>query len=289
MSAPQSPIVLLIGSFPEDLRLSELKSILEQGNIDVLITGKPPLSTEYYSARLAGITIERRASAIILSLDEQALEDIGSYNRFLRSAPFDIPIIIAAENFEAPQICGMLMLGAADFITSPFTPASVLPRIWRLFKYYELRSNVRGKMRELMGIQSLELLGESPTFLEEVRKLPLLAQCNVTVMIQGETGTGKELIARAIHYLSPRHNRPFVPIDCGAIPAELAESELFGHERGAFTSAVSKNPGLVSVAEQGTLFLDEVDGLGLSVQAKLLRFLQQKEYRPLGSCEIKKA
>jgi two-component system response regulator GlrR len=144
-------------------------------------------------------------------------------------------------------------------------------------------------MLELLGIPQLELLGESPSFLEEVRKLPLLAQCDVTIMIQGETGTGKELIARAIHYLSPRHNRPFVPIDCGAIPPELAESVLFGHERGAFTSAVAKNPGLVSVADQGTLFLDEVDGLGSSVQAKLLRFLQQKEYRPLGSSEIKKA
>src|SRR5262245_27444766 len=101
MSAPQSPIVLLIGSLRENGRLCALKSILEQGNIDVLHAEKSPLSTEYYSAWLAGITIERRASAIILSLDEQALADIGSFNGFLRSAPSDIPIIIAAENFEA--------------------------------------------------------------------------------------------------------------------------------------------------------------------------------------------
>jgi two-component system, NtrC family, response regulator GlrR len=289
MSAPHSLVVLILGSLSEDGHLRALKSILEQGNIEVLPTGKSLSSTEDYSAWLARIIIERRASAIILVLDEQALADIGSFNGFFKSALSDIPIIVAAENFEAPQICTMLKLGAADFITSPFTAASVLPRIWRLAKYDELRPNLRGKMRELLGIQQLELLGESPSFLEQVRKLPLIAQCDVTTLIQGETGTGKELIARAIHYLSPRHNRPFVSIDCGAIPPELAESELFGHERGAFTSAVAKNPGLVSAADRGTLFLDEVDGLRLSVQAKLLRFLQQKEYRPLGSCEIKKA
>ena len=133
------------------------------------------------------------------------------------------------------------------------------------------------------------LLGTSAPFVAEMDKLPSVGGCDVTVLISGETGTGKELIARAIHYMSARSAWPFVPVDCGAIPAELAESELFGHERGAFTGALTRTAGLVESARQGTLFLDEVEVLPLSVQAKLLRFLQQREYRALGSSEVRRA
>jgi two-component system, NtrC family, response regulator GlrR len=182
----------------------------------------------------------------------------------------------------------MLELRATDFITPPFTPASILPRVWRLLRHNASGAVTRGTLQEKMAMQRLGMIGQSPVFLDEIKKLSLLARCDITVMIAGETGTGKELIARAVHYLSPRSDRPFVPIDCGAIPPELTESELFGHERGAFTGAITKNLGLISAADQGTLFLDEVDALSLSVQAKLLRFLQEMEYRPLGSSEIKK-
>ena len=128
-----------------------------------------------------------------------------------------------------------------------------------------------------------QLLGESPAFLAEIRKIPLLAQCDVHVLISGETGTGKELCARAIHYLSPRAGRPFIAVNCGAIPVELVENELFGHERGAFTDASTAQGGLIHEAEGGTLFLDEIACLPLLAQVKLLRFLQDKEYRRLGS------
>ena len=128
-----------------------------------------------------------------------------------------------------------------------------------------------------------QLLGESPAFLAEIRKIPLLAQCDVNVLISGETGTGKELCARAIHYLSPRASRPFIAVNCGAIPVELVENELFGHERGAFTDASTAQGGLIHEAEGGTLFLDEIACLPLLAQVKLLRFLQDKEYRRLGS------
>jgi DNA-binding NtrC family response regulator len=103
------------------------------------------------------------------------------------------------------------------------------------------------------------------------------------VLISGETGTGKELCARAIHYLSPRTFKPFVPVNCGAMPVELVENELFGHKRGAFTSAATSEHGLIHEADGGTLFLDEIDLLPALAQVKLLRFLQDKEYRPLGS------
>ena len=133
------------------------------------------------------------------------------------------------------------------------------------------------------------LMGESPAFLAEVCKLPTVAACDAGVLILGETGTGKELFARAIHYLSPRRDQPFVPVNCGALPMELVENELFGHERAAFTGAATAEPGLIAEAEGGTLFLDEVDSLPLAAQVKLLRFLESKEYRRLGSAQLRRA
>jgi len=134
-----------------------------------------------------------------------------------------------------------------------------------------------------------QLIGESPAFLIAVRQIPAMARCEANVLIAGETGTGKEVCARAIHYLSPRSSQPFIAVNCGAIPAELIENELFGHERGAYTDATVAKPGLIQEAEGGTLFLDEIDCLPLLAQVKLLRFLQEKEYRPLGATKAKKA
>ncbi len=134
-----------------------------------------------------------------------------------------------------------------------------------------------------------QLIGESPAFLAAVRKIPMVAKWDVGVLICGETGTGKDLAGRAIHALSPRASQPFVPVNCGALPVELVENELFGHERSAYTSAATSSTGLVQAAEGGTLFLDEVDSLPPAAQVKLLRFLQEKEYRPLGSSRVRQA
>ncbi|HMG73329.1 MAG TPA: sigma-54 dependent transcriptional regulator [Pyrinomonadaceae bacterium] len=134
-----------------------------------------------------------------------------------------------------------------------------------------------------------ELVGENQEFLREIEKIPLIAKCEASVLISGETGTGKELCARAIHYLSPRARQTFIPVNCGAIPADLVENELFGHEPGAFTGAKASRPGLIQAADGGTLFLDEIDCLPLLAQVKLLRFLQEKEFRSLGSTKICRA
>src|SRR5262249_49417111 len=114
-------------------------------------------------------------------------------------------------------------------------------------------------------------------------QFPMVAGCDASVLLLGETGTGKELCARAIHYLSPRARKAFTPVNCGAIPSELVENELFGHESEAFTGASSRRSGLIQETDGGTLFLDEIDCLPLLAQVKLLRFLQDREYRPLGA------
>jgi DNA-binding NtrC family response regulator len=132
-------------------------------------------------------------------------------------------------------------------------------------------------------LAKLDLIGASVAFRAVTALIARLARCDVTVLLRGETGTGKELAARAIHYLGARRDLPFVPVNCGAIPDMLVESELFGHTRGAFTDARDAQVGLVSQAGGGTLFLDEVDSLSVKAQIALLRFLQDGTFRPLGA------
>lgn len=133
------------------------------------------------------------------------------------------------------------------------------------------------------------MIGKSGALLDTLRLIERIARCDASVLIEGETGTGKELAARAIHYGGNRHDRPFIPVNCGAIPDALVENELFGHRRGAYTDASSEQNGLVAHAHKGTLFLDEVDALTPKAQVALLRFLQDSQYRPLGGAEAHSA
>ncbi len=137
------------------------------------------------------------------------------------------------------------------------------------------------RLRETQGIGML--IGQAPVFRRAIAQLPAIARSDSTVLICGETGTGKELVGRAIHYLSPRAAFPFIAVNCGALPETLLEDELFGHERGAFTGAQVRQTGLIAQAEKGTLFLDEVGTLTARAQAALLRVLQDKTFRMLGS------
>jgi transcriptional regulator with GAF, ATPase, and Fis domain len=132
------------------------------------------------------------------------------------------------------------------------------------------------------------LIGTSGCFLRAAGMIPLLSATRSTVLISGETGTGKELFARAIHYTGERRGKPFVPVNCAALPDHLIENELFGHNKGAFTGAFADKHGLFHEADGGTLFLDEINSLGLVVQSKLLRVLQDQEFRPLGSTKSHK-
>ncbi len=196
--------------------------------------------------------------------------------------------VVAATNTDVPDaLIGLLEAGAEDYFIAPFDCAQVVPRVHRLMS--ERTPQVLGDVlpEGESGIKGL--IGQSDAFIDQVRTIPAIASCDASALILGETGTGKELCARAIHYFSPRANRPFVPVNCGAIPVELAENELFGHQAGAFTGAGTAAAGLVHQAEGGTLFLDEIDSLPLAIQVKLLRFLQDKEYRQLGSHRSLKA
>ena len=135
----------------------------------------------------------------------------------------------------------------------------------------------------------LNLIGRSPPFLAALASVVKFAACDATVLIQGETGTGKELVARAIHYLSARRDAQFIPINCATLPDNLIESELFGHVRGAFTDARETRIGLIAQADGGTLFLDEIEAISPRAQAALLRFLQDREYRAVGSTLVQHA
>jgi DNA-binding NtrC family response regulator len=279
------PTVLLVDSNNSGTQLEGLRKILEDAGVNAVVADLAGSSLDQQT--VVNLSEKYLPALVIQLFDASELYQIEKVGGL--SACLTVPLIVAAQNLSADQIRIMLDSGASDFISPPFTTESVLPRVWRLLKHQVESSAPTASFKQRMAMQRLGLVGESQAFVEEIDKLKQLARCDITVMIGGETGTGKELVARAVHYLSPRSDRPFVAVDCGAIPPELTESELFGHERGAFTGAVAKNPGLISTANHGTLFLDEVDALTLSVQSKLLRFLQEMEYRSLGSTEIKKA
>lgn len=151
-------------------------------------------------------------------------------------------------------------------------------------KEYE---SVNESLRRKFGLN--QIIGTSRTTMELREKIRRISSCDVTVLISGESGTGKELVARAIHYLSHRAGKPFIPVHCGALPENLFENELFGHVEGAFTGARIKQTGLVKEADGGTLFLDEIGTVSSFIQTKFLRLLQDKEYKPLGSSKLQKA
>ena len=197
------------------------------------------------------------------------------------------PTAIVLEVEEPDSIMELVRNGVDEFFVPPLRAIDIVPRIHRLLHRANPEDVLVDTIKSRLGLK--QLVGESPIFVDEMKRIPLVAKFNTQVLILGETGTGKELCARAIHYLSPRSNRSFVPINCGAVPVDLVENELFGHARGAFTGAANSRGGLIEDAEGGTLFLDEVDCLPLLAQVKLLRFLQEKEYRPLGSTQTRQA
>jgi DNA-binding NtrC family response regulator len=196
----------------------------------------------------------------------------------------DVPVLgLLCVQHSHAAVARAFASGLDDFLLCPFRQAELSPRIDRLLAKEPLPGVpvTDPSPRDRFHVQGL--VGQAECFVRQVNKIPLFANADAPVLIAGETGTGKELFARAIHYHSARNGKPFVPVNCAALPDQLFENEVFGHVRGAFTNAFSHQQGLVAEAEGGTLFLDEIDTLSPPAQTKLLRFSQDRQYRPLGS------
>jgi DNA-binding NtrC family response regulator len=210
-----------------------------------------------------------------------AQEIIASCKKAWSSASI-VALICPATERLTEEFSGLLQR-VDDFLSCPFPESELLIRLRRIFgapnRGFSLLDNVGLKE----ALRRMSIVGKSPSFMKLIEKLSRLADCRETVLVSGETGSGKEVFSRAIHYQSARHGKPFVPVNCGALPDHLFENELFGHVKGAYTDASTAEKGLIAEAEGGTLFLDEVDALTPAGQIKLLRFLQDGEYRPVGS------
>jgi two-component system response regulator AtoC len=182
-----------------------------------------------------------------------------------------------------------IRLGAKDYISKPFQPQELLIKVQKTLEQEYLREDNLRLQREIQGRYSFQnIIGKSPSMQHLFGQVRKVANFKTTILITGESGTGKELIARSIHYQSQRRDRPFVAVNCSAIPENLLESELFGHVRGAFTSATSHKRGLFEEADGGTLLLDEIAELPLSLQTKLLRAIQEEEIRKVGDTKTTK-
>ncbi len=244
---------------------------------------------------LLGITLER------MNIEVVTAGDIGSATRELRNTPFDLcftdmrlpdgdglslvewiqthkahtPVAVITAHGNVETAVRALKLGAFDFISKPLDLAALRKLIAATLKLGEGSENT-------IQLPQVKLLGRSAK-MEQLRELiERVARSQAPVHIYGESGTGKELVAHLIHNAGARRDGPFVPVNCGAIPSELMESELFGHRKGSFTGAVADKQGLIQSAEGGTLFLDEIADLPLHMQVKLLRVIQEKSVRPVG-------
>ncbi len=192
-------------------------------------------------------------------------------------------IIITAFGSLDTAICA-LRTGASDYLLKPVEFDELLIKIKRLFEVKNLLLENRLLRKEVQRNFDFEnIVGKSPAIKKIYEIISTVAETDTTVLITGKSGTGKELVARALHYNSKRKSKPLIAVNCGTITENLIESELFGHKRGAFTGAISDKEGLVKAADGGTLFLDEISELPLQLQVKLLRVLQEKEYTPVGS------
>jgi len=275
--------VLLLDFCPNSGLREDVKAILDSCKnlpFQTRIQSISPEESDLFQ-KISSFLEKNPAEIIFVLLPPRGMQPARSIVPWLKKKKPEPRILAVIEGNNPEEAIELLKMGVEDFIAPPLKAQDVLPRIWRILEKKTPDEILIQKLNTKIGLK--QLVGRSPAFQAEMDKIPLVAKCDASVLIYGETGTGKELFARAIHYLGNRTGNPFVPVSCGAIPVELIENELFGHIRGAFTGAATSQVGLVAEAEGGTLFLDDINCLPLLAQVKVLRLLQEKEYRQLGS------
>ncbi|MBW2470935.1 MAG: sigma-54-dependent Fis family transcriptional regulator, partial [Deltaproteobacteria bacterium] len=210
----------------------------------------------------------------------ELLKTVKSYNK-------DLPVIMITAFGEVEKAVVAMKAGAYNYLAKPFNNDELLLNIRKAIEHYSLlRENLRLRDEARVRYGFASIVGKNAKMQEIYHLIEKVAPTSASVLITGESGTGKELVARAIHINSPRENSPFVSVNCAALPETLLESELFGHERGAFTGAVAMRKGRFELADTGTLFLDEIGDIPLPLQAKLLRVLQERSFERVGGTRL---
>ncbi len=259
----------------EELMRSILRQLLENEGFQVLTADRAENALDIYS--------QNDVALILTDIKMPGIDGIELLDR-LKSVDAEAIVIIMTAYSSIDSAIAALRKGAYDYITKPFVNEDLLQTVKNAVRQRELFRENRALRRELGNHYGFaEIIGNSARLQEIFQIVEKVADTSAGVLIQGESGTGKELIARAIHYNSRRASKPFLAVNCGALPESLLESELFGHTKGAFTGATADKKGLFRSATGGTLFLDEIGEMPVPLQVKLLRALQEHEVTPLGS------
>ncbi|OLE53814.1 MAG: hypothetical protein AUG51_11025 [Acidobacteria bacterium 13_1_20CM_3_53_8] len=268
-----SPLILIAED--EDLMRAILTRLLEESGYRALAVSSAEEALEKFASEDVAVTI---TDIRMGGMDGLALLDK------IKDIDRDALVIVMTAYSSVDSAVAALRSGAYDYVTKPFVNEDLLQAVKNAIRQRELFRENRALRRELDRRYSFsEIIGTSESLQAVFRLVEKVAATNTNILIEGESGTGKELVARAIHHNSPRSDRPFVAINCGALPETLLESELFGHMKGAFTGAVANKSGLFRAAEGGTIFLDEVGEISQAMQVRLLRAVQEHEVTPVGS------
>jgi DNA-binding NtrC family response regulator len=268
-----SPLILVAED--EDLMRAIISRLLEESGYRVAAVASAEEALEAFAAEDVAVTLTDIRMA---GMDGLALLD------HIKDIDPEALVVVMTAYSSVDSAVAALRKGAYDYVTKPFVNEDLLQSVKNALRQRELFRENRALRRELDRRYSFsEIIGASESLQQVFRLVEKIAATNTHILVYGESGTGKELIARAIHHNSPRADRPFVAINCGALPETLLESELFGHTKGAFTGATTARPGLFRSAEGGTVFLDEIGEISQALQVRLLRAVQEHEVTPLGS------